>query len=70
MDMLIGILIDTMGGMLEVRRMLLEFCLEKELSVSNTWCKRVEKRKVTLRMGENEKEIDFALIKKEYRLSM
>ena len=34
-------------------RMLLEFCLEKELCVSNTWFNREEKRKVTLRMGEN-----------------
>ena len=35
-------------------RMLLEYCLEKELCVSNTWSKREEKRKVTFRMGENE----------------
>ena len=28
---------------------------------------REEKRKVTLRMGENEKKIDFVLIKKEHR---
>ena len=34
-------------------RMLLEFCLEKELRVSNTWLKREEKRKVTFRMGKN-----------------
>ena len=34
-------------------RMLLEFCLEKELFVSNTWSKREEKRKVTSRTGEN-----------------
>ena len=33
-------------------RMLLEFCLGKELCVSNTWSKIEEKRKVTLRMGE------------------
>ena len=39
-------------------RMLLEFCLEKELRVSNTLFKREEKRKVTFRMGENETEID------------
>ena len=47
--------------------MLLEFCLEKELCVSNTWIKREEKRKVTFRIGENETEIDFVLIKKEHR---
>ena len=51
---------------LEVR-MLLEFCQEKELCVSNTWFKREEKRKVTFRMGENVTEIDFVLIKKEHR---
>ena len=45
-------------------RMLLEFCLEKELCVSNTWFRREKKCKVTFRMGENEKEIDFVLIKK------
>ena len=38
-------------------RMLLEFCLEKELYVSNTWSKREEKRKVKCRMGENEKKL-------------
>ena len=32
-------------------RMLLEFCLEKELCMLNTWFKREEKRKVTFRMG-------------------
>ena len=39
-------------------RMLLEFCLMKELCVSITWFKRVKKRKMTFRMGENETEID------------
>ena len=48
-------------------RMLLEFCLEMELCVSNTWFKREEKRKVTFRMGENETEIVVVLIKKEHR---
>ena len=33
--------------------MLLEFCLEKELCVSNTWLNRQEKRRLTFRMGEN-----------------
>ena len=42
-------------------RMLLEFCLEKQLCVSNTWFKREEKRKVTFRIGENETKIDFVL---------
>ena len=48
-------------------RMLFEFCLEKELCVSNTWFQREKKRRVTFRMGENEKEIVFVLIKKEHR---
>ena len=39
--------------------MLLEFCLEKELRVSNTLFKREEKRKVTFRIGENETKMDF-----------
>ena len=37
----------------------------KELCVSNTWFKREEKRKVIFRIGENEKKINFVLIKKE-----
>ena len=28
--------------------------MEKKLSVSNTWYRREEKRKVTFRIGENE----------------
>ena len=53
---------------MEFGRLLLLFvvCLEKELCVSNTWFERVKKRKVTFRMGENEAEIDFVLIKKEH----
>ena len=47
-------------------RMLLEFCLEKELCVSNTWYRREKKRKVTFSMGENETEIDFVLTKKQH----
>ena len=38
-------------------KILLEFCMEKELCVSNTWFKREEKRKMTFRMGENETEL-------------
>ena len=34
--------------------MLFEFCLEKELCVSNTLFKREEKRKVIFRIGEND----------------
>ena len=47
-------------------RMLLEFCLQKELCVSNTWLKREEKRRVIFRMGEKETKIDFMQINKEH----
>ena len=46
--------------------MLLKFCPDMEICVSNTWFKREEKRKMTFRMGENETEIDFVLIKEEH----
>ena len=45
--------------------MLTQFCLEKELCVSSTWFKGVGERKVTLKVGENEKEIYFELTKKQ-----
>ena len=70
----VGRHIDGCNGVLDVYgigrtnlkgRTLLEFCLEKELCVSNTWSTREEKRKVTFRMRDNETEIDFVLIKKE-----
>ena len=48
-------------------RMLLEFCLEIELCVSNTLFKRDEKRKVTFRLGENKRKVDFVLIEKEHQ---
>ena len=44
--------------------LLLDFCLLMELCVSNIWFKGEEKRKVRFGMGENETEIDLALIKK------
>ena len=50
--------------------MLLEFCLRKELCVSNTWSKREEMRMVTFRKGDNETELDFVIIKKEHRRFM
>ena len=50
--------------------MLLELCLEKELCVSNTWFEREEWRRVTFRMGENETEINFVLIKKAHQRSI
>ena len=47
-------------------RILLEFCLEKELCVSNTWFMTEEKRKVTFRMGQGETEIVIMLMKKHW----
>ena len=75
MDMLVGILMDSLGSWRVWLRymegiegsMLSEFCLEKELCVSITWSKREEKRKVTFRMGENKTEIHLVLIKKKQR---
>ena len=48
-------------------RMLLEFCLEKELRVSNTWFMWVENMNVTFKIGENEAEIDLVLKKEHQR---
>lgn len=48
-------------------KMLLEFCDEKELCVTNTWFRKGEKRKVTYSAGENETEIDFVLVGKGNR---
>ena len=47
-------------------RMLLEFCDEREVCVANTWFKKTEKRKITLKSGNNESEI-FILVSKEKR---
>ena len=47
-------------------RMLLEFCLEKELCTQNTWIKREKNRKVIIRMEENKTVIDFVFAKKEH----
>ena len=48
-------------------KMLLEFRDEKELCMANTWFRKGEKRKVTYSAGENETEIDFALVGKGNR---
>ena len=47
-------------------RMLLDFCVQKDLCVVNTWYKRDE-RKVTYSSGGNDTEIDFVLVGKEKR---
>ena len=46
-------------------RMLLEFCEEKELCVTNTWFQKKHNRKVTFKAGEFASEIDFVLILKQ-----
>ena len=46
--------------------MLLEYCLNKELCLTNAQLKTYEKMKVTFKIGENGKKIDFVLIKKEH----
>ena len=46
--------------------MLLEFYLEKELCLSNTWSQREEKEMVVFRMGDSKTEIDIVLMKKEH----
>ena len=72
-DSLVGILIDLMELVANVRwvyhrleefegRMLLEFCLEKGIM-----CVKYMVYEVTFKMGENETEIDFVSIKKEYQ---
>ena len=43
-------------------KMLLQYSDAKELCVANTWLRKGEKRKVTYSTGENEAEIDFALV--------
>ena len=35
--------------------------------MSNVWFQKQEKRKVIFRMGENETEVDFVMIKKEHQ---
>ena len=44
-------------------RMLLEFCQDKEICVSNTWFEREERRNVTFILRENDIEIGFVLIR-------
>ena len=48
-------------------RMSLDFCVQKELCVVNTWYKKRDERKVTYSSGGNDTEIDFVLVGKEKR---
>ena len=43
--------------------MLLEYCMDKKLCLSSTCFKREEKRKVIFRLGENDTEKLFILIR-------
>ena len=45
-------------------RMLLEFCNQKDLCVTNKWFKE-KKRKVTYSLGGNATVIDFVLVEKQ-----
>ena len=38
-------------------KLLLRFCLEQDICVSSTCCKREEGRKVTFRLGENRNKL-------------
>ena len=48
-------------------RLLLEFCVEKDLCVGNSWFKKKDSRKVTFNGGCSGTEIHFVLIKKRQR---
>ena len=48
-------------------RLLLEFCVEKDLCVGNSWFKKKDSRKVTFNGGCSRTEIDFVLMKKKQR---
>ena len=48
-------------------RMLLDFCVQKELCLANTWYKKRDERKVTYSSGGNDTEIDSVLVGKEKR---
>ena len=48
-------------------RMLLDFCVQEELCVANTWYKKRDERKVTYSSGGNDAEIDFVLVETERR---
>ena len=48
-------------------RMLLDFCVQKDLYVANTWYKKRDERKVIYSSGGNDTEIDFVLVGKEKR---
>ena len=49
-------------------RMLLDFCVQKELCVANTWYKNRDERKVTYSSGGNDTAINFVLVGKEKRM--
>ena len=48
-------------------KLLLEFCVKKDLCVGNSWFKKKNSRKVTFNGGCSGTEIDFVLMKKRQR---
>ena len=48
-------------------RMLLDFCVQKDLCVANTWYKKRDERKVTYSSGRNDTDTHFVLLEKEKR---
>ena len=48
-------------------RLLLEFCVEKDLCVGNSWFKKKDSRKVTFNRGCSGTEIDFVLMKRRQK---
>ena len=46
-------------------KMLLDFCVQKELCVANTWYKKRDERKVTYSSNGNDTEVDFVLVGKK-----
>ena len=48
-------------------RLLLEFCVEKDLCVGKSWFKKKDSKKVTFNGGRSGKEIYFVLMKKRQR---
>ena len=62
----VGKWVDRVEGihaeMVLVKKMLLEFCNERELCVANIWFKKNEERKIIFRSGRNRTEVDFVLV--------
>ena len=68
MDILVGILIWSRSGEFGRKNVIRVFVWIRNYVCQIHGLKKEEKRKVTFRIGENETEIDFVLIKKEHQL--